>query len=29
LGVANPRRGPSHALLEEAEGVFQIEASDV
>src|SRR5215218_7778158 len=26
LGVANPRRRPSHALLEEAEGVLQVEA---
>ena len=29
LGVAHPRRSPSHALLEEAEGVLQIEAPDV
>src|ERR671910_1526802 len=24
--MANPRNGPSHALLEKAEGVFQVEA---
>src|SRR5215204_4057155 len=29
LGVANPGRGPSHALLEEAERVFEVEAPDV
>src|SRR5215217_3826133 len=29
LGVAHPRRRPSHALLQEAEGVLQIEAPDV
>ena len=29
LGVANPRSGPSHALLEEAEGVLQIETSHI
>jgi hypothetical protein len=29
LGVAHPRRRPSHALLEESEGVLQIEAPDV
>src|SRR5215203_3769761 len=27
--MANPRRGPSHALLEEAEGVLQVETPDV
>ena len=29
LGVANPRRRPSHALLEEAEGVLQIETPHI
>jgi hypothetical protein len=29
LGVANPGRGPSHAPLEEAEGVLRVEAPDV
>src|SRR3990170_4290 len=29
LGVAHPRRRPSHALLEEAEGVLQVEAPHV
>ncbi len=29
LRMANPRRRPSHALLEEAEGVLQVEAPDV
>src|SRR5919107_3137252 len=29
LGVANPRRRPSHALLEEAQGVLQIETPDI
>jgi hypothetical protein len=29
LGVASPWRGPSRALLEKSEGVFQVEAPDV
>jgi len=29
LGVAHPRRRPPHALLEEAEGVLEIEAPDI
>ena len=29
LGVAHPRRRPSHALLEEAEGVLQIETPHI
>jgi hypothetical protein len=29
FGVAHPRGGPSHVLLEKSEGVFQVEAPDV